>query len=161
MNAHCESSKTAQQLAPQTVQYGAESTKNFIRDPSYLLAERARSAETEFVLSQNQQRTLHKLVEMGEFGTHQILIVDQITKHYNRRGIPLIELIRSINQGITDALDKFELVNGYCFSSYLVHCIYHYIERTLLSKNSLSGSFQTRRAPVLSFDNPAHQRWRI
>jgi DNA-directed RNA polymerase sigma subunit (sigma70/sigma32) len=161
MNAHCESSKTTQQLATQTVQYSPESAKNIMRDPSYLLAECARSAETEFILSRKQQRTLHKLVEMGEFGTHQILIVDQITKYYNRPGVPLFELISSINQGITDALDRFELVNGYCFSSYLVHCIYHYIERMLLSKNSLSGSFQARRAPALSFDNPAHQRWRI
>ena len=159
MNIFCESTKNTQPSPPQTARYGAESAKNFMRYHSYLFTEIAPPDGTEFVLSTSQQLTLNHLVEIGEFGVRQILIINQIAKHFTQRGVPVIELIRLIHQGITDALDKFEKVNDYCFSSYLVHCIYHYIERALLTRNSLTGSFQTRRAPALSFDNPAHQRW--
>jgi hypothetical protein len=156
MDMFCESNKNLQ-----VVRYGAESANNLMRYPDHLITESKHTVRTDFVLNMNQQQILNHLIDLGEFGAQQIFIIEQIAKHYTQRGVPVIDLIQSIDRGMTDALDKFENISGYCFSSYLMHSIYHYIERTLLSMNTLTGSFQTRRAPALSFDNPAHQRWRI
>jgi hypothetical protein len=156
MEIFCESNKNTQ-----TVQYGAESANNLMRYPVHLITESEHTARTDFVLNMSQQQMLNYLIDLGEFGAQQIFIIEQIAKHYTQRGVPLIDLIWSIDRGMTDALDKFKEISGYCFSSYLMHSIYHCIERTFLSMNTLTGSFQTRRAPALSFDNTAHQRWRI
>lgn len=158
MNMLCESNINTQQFSPQAAQCVAESANNFMQYSFDPLAKNEHTAGADIVLSMNQQQTLNQLVDTGEFGARQILLIDQITKHYAQRGIPLFDLNQSINRGITDALDKFEEVSDYCFSSYLAHCLYYYIERTLLNRNTTAGSFQTRRAPALSFDNPAHQR---
>jgi len=151
----------ALRFSPDAAQYVADSAKHFMRHAFHPLAATEHTAEVDFILSLNQQRTLKHLVYTGEFGARQILIIEQLAKCFAQRGVSLLDLIRSIDQGLKEALDTFEAVGSYCFSSSLLHCIYHYIERTLLSRNTISGSFQTRRAPSLSFDNPAHQRRRI
>lgn len=160
MNMLCEPNINTQQSSPQAAKYVAEPAHNFMQYSFDPLTESQPTAGVDIVLSMNQQQTLNYLVDRGEFGARQILLIDQITKHYAQRGIPLFDLNRSVNRGITDALDKVEEVSDYCFSSYFVHCLYYYIEHMLLSRNTTAGSFQTKRAPGLSFDNPTHQRSR-
>src|SRR6185369_4422804 len=66
---------------------------------------------------------LRKLVTEGERGKDQFIranlrLVVSIARRYVRSGMPMLDLIQEGNTGLVRAVEKFDYVRGYKFSTY-------------------------------------------
>lgn len=64
----------------------------------------------------------------------RVALVNNIARHYVRRGVALYDLIKAGNLGLTHALENFELEGGSRFSIYAARCIRQKIKRAIMSQ---------------------------
>lgn len=87
-------------------------------------------------------------VREGDFSARQTMIehnlrlVVNIAKHYNGRGMQLLDLIEEGNLGLIHALEKFDPQRGFRFSTYATWWIRQSIERAIMCQS------RTIRLPV-------------
>ncbi len=77
------------------------------------------------------------LVARGKLIKANLRFVVNIAKKYQKRGLPLIDLINEGNMGLITAADKFDYRKGYHFISYAVWWIKQSILKALSEKTKL------------------------
>ncbi len=98
-------------------------------------------AETgEPFLSAEQLRALAKLIRKTDLVTreqmiaHNLLQVINIAQRYTNRGLGLPDLVRQGNEGLIQALKKYEPESLTCFSSFVTLCVCQHINLAILNQ---------------------------
>lgn len=100
------------------------------------------------LLNAADELVLARRVAQGDFAARQKMItcnlrlVVSIAKHYQHRGLPLLDLIEEGNLGLIHALEKFDPERGFRFSTYASWWIRQHIERAIMNQS------RTVRLPV-------------
>ena len=100
------------------------------------------------LLSVEEEVRHARRVKEGDFTARQTMIehnlrlVVNIAKHYNGRGLQLLDLIEEGNLGLIHALEKFDPERGFRFSTYATWWIRQSIERAIMCQS------RTIRLPV-------------
>lgn len=95
------------------------------------------------LLTPEQERELATRVRQGDFEArqkmieHNLRLVVNIAKHYNNRGIPMLDLVEEGNLGLMHALEKFEPERGFRFSTYATWWIRQNIERAIMNQSRM------------------------
>jgi len=119
--------------------------KNRIKDIAYEgpLAQYLMEIDRIDLLTREQEEYLAKKTFESNQDARQLLIqanlrfVVNIAKKYQKRGLPLIDLINEGNMGLITAADKFDYRKGYHFISYAVWWIKQSILKALSEKTRL------------------------
>ena len=91
-------------------------------------------------LSAEQHRTLAKLIREVDPVTkeqmiaHNLLQVINIAQRYTNRGLGLPDLVRQGNEGLIQALKRYEPVSVSCFSSFVTLCVCQHINLAILNQ---------------------------
>src|SRR4029077_5034565 len=90
---------------------------------------------------------LQRLVDEGErakdrFIRANLRLVVSIARRYVRSGMPMLDLIQEGNTGLVRAVEKFDYVRGYKFSTYATWWIRQAISR------AIADQARTIRVPV-------------
>jgi RNA polymerase primary sigma factor len=107
------------------------------------LAQYLRQIDKVDLLTRDEETRLAKLAFEGDQDAREKLIkanlrfVVNIAKKYQKRGLPLIDLINEGNMGLITAADKFDYRRGYHFISYAVWWIKQAILKALSEKTRL------------------------
>jgi RNA polymerase nonessential primary-like sigma factor len=102
----------------------------------------------EGLLDAKQERELARQVREGNFEArqrmirHNLRLVVNVAKHYQNRGVTLLDLIEEGNLGLMHALDKFDPERGFRFSTYATWWIRLNMERAIMNQS------RTIRLPV-------------
>ena len=100
------------------------------------------------LLNAADELILARQFAQGDFAARQKMItcnlrlVVSIAKHYQHRGVPLLDLIEEGNLGLIHALDKFDPERGFRFSTYASWWVRQHIERAIMNQS------RTVRLPV-------------
>jgi RNA polymerase nonessential primary-like sigma factor len=100
------------------------------------------------LLSVEEEVRHARRVREGDFAARQTMIehnlrlVVNIAKHYNGRGLQLLDLIEEGNLGLIHALEKFDPERGFRFSTYATWWIRQSIEHAIMCQS------RTIRLPV-------------
>ena len=100
------------------------------------------------LLNAADELILARQFAQGDFAARQKMItcnlrlVVSIAKHYQHRGVPLLDLIEEGNLGLMHALDKFDPERGFRFSTYASWWVRQHIERAIMNQS------RTVRLPV-------------
>lgn len=95
------------------------------------------------LLSPSEEQTLTQRLKAGDEKARQKLIecnlrlVVNIAKHYQGRGMELLDLIEEGNLGLMHALDKFDPERGLRLSTYATWWIRETIERALINQSRI------------------------
>ncbi|MDH4130059.1 MAG: RNA polymerase sigma factor RpoD/SigA [Spirochaetota bacterium] len=119
--------------------------KNRIKDITYEgpLAQYLMEIDSVKLLTREEEEDLAKKTFEGNDEAREKLIkanlrfVVNIAKKYQKRGLPLIDLINEGNMGLITAADKFDYRKGYHFISYAVWWIKQSILKALSEKTKL------------------------
>jgi RNA polymerase sigma factor (sigma-70 family) len=108
-------------------------------------------------IAPKQRRELEELVRLGElaftdFAQANLRLVVTLATYYTGRGLDLMDLIQEGNLGLLRAIEKFDHLKGYKFSTYAVPWIRQAITRALADKG------RTIRIPVHAYDTLAALR---
>ena len=100
------------------------------------------------LLSVEEEVRQARRIREGDFAARQTMIehnlrlVVNIAKHYNGRGLQLLDLIEEGNLGLIHALEKFDPERGFRFSTYATWWIRQSVERAIMCQS------RTIRLPV-------------
>ncbi len=119
--------------------------KNRVKDITYegSLAQYLMEIDSVKLLTREEEEQLAKATFEGNDEAREKLIkanlrfVVNIAKKYQKRGLPLIDLINEGNMGLITAADKFDYRKGYHFISYAVWWIKQSILKALSEKTKL------------------------
>jgi RNA polymerase primary sigma factor len=64
-------------------------------------------------------------------------LVVSIAKHYSGRGVPIMDLVQDGNMGLVRAVEKFDFMTGYKFSTYATWWIRQAIHRGMADKSRM------------------------
>jgi RNA polymerase primary sigma factor len=89
-----------------------------------------------------EQRELACLVHDGRRAKNQfieanLLLVVSIAKHYSGRGVPIMDLVQDGNMGLVRAVEKYDFMTGYKFSTYATWWIRQAIHRGMADKSRM------------------------
>ncbi|GAB6047717.1 RNA polymerase sigma factor RpoS [Methyloparacoccus murrellii] len=100
------------------------------------------------LLNADEEKHYSRLARRGDLAARQRLIecnlrlVVTLARHYQNRGLPLLDLIEEGNLGLIHAVEKFDPERGFRFSTYATWWIRQNIERALLNQS------RTVRLPI-------------
>jgi len=92
------------------------------------------------LLTGEQEVSLGRKVQRGDESARQQMIesnlrlVVKIARHYQHRGLPLLDLIEEGNLGLIHAVSKFDPERGFRFSTYATWWIRQAIERAIMNQ---------------------------
>ncbi|TFC24613.1 sigma-70 family RNA polymerase sigma factor [Cryobacterium sp. TMT1-3] len=87
-------------------------------------------------------RELAWLVHDGRRAKNQFIeanlrLVVSIAKHYSGRGVPIMDLVQDGNMGLVRAVEKYDFMTGYKFSTYATWWIRQAIHRGMADKSRM------------------------
>jgi RNA polymerase nonessential primary-like sigma factor len=92
------------------------------------------------LLSADEEKHYGRLARQGDASARTVLIesnlrlVVSLARHYQHRGLPLLDLIEEGNLGLMRAVEKFDPERGFRFSTYAAWWIRQNIERSLINQ---------------------------
>lgn len=104
-------------------------------------------------IDRNEESALWKKAKKGDKAARERLVqmhlrlVVPTAKRFSRHGIELMDLIEEGNLGLLQAIDKFDPLKGYRFSTYAIHWIEQYIRRAVEEQSG------TIKIPAHAWDN--------
>ena len=89
-----------------------------------------------------EQRELTWLVHDGRRAKNHFIeanlrLVVSIAKHYSGRGVPIMDLVQDGNMGLVRAVEKYDFMTGYKFSTYATWWIRQAIHRGMADKSRM------------------------
>ncbi|WP_081882160.1 RNA polymerase sigma factor RpoD/SigA [Cryobacterium sp. MLB-32] len=108
-----------------------------------IAAEAAELAGEELSVEQPvERRELTWLVHDGRRAKNQFIeanlrLVVSIAKHYSGRGVPIMDLVQDGNMGLVRAVEKYDFMTGYKFSTYATWWIRQAIHRGMADKSRM------------------------
>ncbi|MDH6235639.1 sigma-70 family RNA polymerase sigma factor [Cryobacterium sp. CG_9.6] len=89
-----------------------------------------------------ERRELTWLVHDGRRAKNQFIeanlrLVVSIAKHYSGRGVPIMDLVQDGNMGLVRAVEKYDFMTGYKFSTYATWWIRQAIHRGMADKSRM------------------------
>lgn len=101
-----------------------------------------RLAKAPDVIAPEQARELAWLAHDGErakndFIESNLRLVVSIAKHYSGRGVPIMDLVQDGNIGLVRAVEKYDFMTGFKFSTYATWWIRQAIHRGMADKSRM------------------------